>query len=114
MQLVFETSPLPRTVGRSRTDDRVIFLSVFFQAIHRIADKLVSGLPCLPHATDEVMMLGPVSYLDCIVYCVFLAPQLIWRVGIISTALCVLKALPFLRKRSISPLLCPGVCVSYR
>ncbi|KAK4155205.1 Alpha/Beta hydrolase protein [Chaetomidium leptoderma] len=41
------------------------------------------------------MNLGPVSYLDCIVFCVFLAPQLVWRVGFIETVLCVLQALPF-------------------
>ncbi|KAK4039918.1 monoterpene epsilon-lactone hydrolase, partial [Parachaetomium inaequale] len=40
--------------------------------------------------------LGPVSYLDCIVFCVFLAPQLVWQVGFFETAWCALQALPFL------------------
>jgi hypothetical protein len=43
------------------------------------------------------MNLGPVSYLDCIVFCVFLAPQLVWRVGFFDTVFCVLQALPFVR-----------------
>ncbi|KAK0718385.1 Alpha/Beta hydrolase protein [Lasiosphaeria miniovina] len=42
------------------------------------------------------MILGPVSYLDCIVFCILLAPQLIWRVGLFETLACVLRALPFL------------------
>lgn len=42
------------------------------------------------------MVLGPVSYLDCIVFCVFLAPQLLWQAGVLETTLCVLQALPFL------------------
>jgi len=42
------------------------------------------------------MLLGPVSYLDCAVFCVLLAPQLIWSVGLFDTLLCVLQASPFL------------------
>ena len=42
------------------------------------------------------MILGPVSYLDCIVFCVFLAPQLLIHVGILETAAVVLRCLPFL------------------
>lgn len=41
------------------------------------------------------MILGPVSYLDCIIFCIFLAPQLIWNVGLFPTIKCVLEALPF-------------------
>lgn len=41
------------------------------------------------------MILGPVSYIDCIVFCIFLAPQLIRHVGLIETIKCVLEALPF-------------------
>jgi len=44
------------------------------------------------------MNLGPVSYLDCIVFCLFLAPQLVWKVGLFPTVLCVLQALPFFCK----------------
>ncbi|KAK8138186.1 hypothetical protein PG984_001566 [Apiospora sp. TS-2023a] len=42
------------------------------------------------------MILGPVSYLDCIVFCVFLAPQLLIHVGPIETLAVVLRCLPFL------------------
>lgn len=42
------------------------------------------------------MILGPVSYLDCIVFCIFLAPQLILHVGLFETVLTVLQVLPFL------------------
>lgn len=41
------------------------------------------------------MRLGPVSYLDCLVFCMLLAPQLIWHVGLFSTGYCVLQMLPF-------------------
>ncbi|KAK4169526.1 Alpha/Beta hydrolase protein [Cladorrhinum sp. PSN259] len=46
-------------------------------------------------SNESGMLLGPVSYLDCIVFCIFLTPQLIWQVGIVETICCVLKALPF-------------------
>lgn len=42
------------------------------------------------------MILGPVSYLDCIVFCIFLAPQLILNVGLFETVITVLQVLPFL------------------
>lgn len=42
------------------------------------------------------MILGPVSYLDCIVFCIFLAPQLILNVGLFETVVTVLQVLPFL------------------
>ncbi|KAI1378325.1 alpha/beta-hydrolase [Hypoxylon crocopeplum] len=42
------------------------------------------------------MILGPVSYLDCLVFCVFLTPQLIIHVGLLETVLVVLQCLPFL------------------
>ncbi|KKY33306.1 putative alpha beta-hydrolase [Diaporthe ampelina] len=42
------------------------------------------------------MILGPVSYLDCIVFCTFLAPQLILNVGLFETVVTVLQVLPFL------------------
>ena len=44
------------------------------------------------------MLLGPVSYLDCFVFCLFLAPQLVWQVGFFETTYCVLQALPFFCK----------------
>lgn len=42
------------------------------------------------------MILGPISNLDCIVFCLLLAPQLIWNVGLLDTTVCVLQCLPFL------------------
>ncbi|KUJ19072.1 alpha/beta-hydrolase [Mollisia scopiformis] len=42
------------------------------------------------------MILGQVSWLDCFVFLIFLAPQLIWHVGFFPTLFCGLQALPFL------------------
>ncbi|KAI0383008.1 alpha/beta-hydrolase [Hypomontagnella monticulosa] len=42
------------------------------------------------------MILGPVSYLDCVAFCVFLTPQLLIHVGLLETVLVVLQCLPFL------------------
>ncbi|OTB06869.1 hypothetical protein M426DRAFT_318584 [Hypoxylon sp. CI-4A] len=42
------------------------------------------------------MILGPISYLDCVVFCVFLTPQLIIHVGLLETVLVVLRCVPFL------------------
>ncbi|KAG0647643.1 Meiotically up-regulated [Hyphodiscus hymeniophilus] len=42
------------------------------------------------------MILGQVSWLDCFVFLVFLAPQLIIQVGFFRTLVCGLQALPFL------------------
>ncbi|KAF7559975.1 hypothetical protein G7046_g4177 [Stylonectria norvegica] len=42
------------------------------------------------------MLLGPISLLDCLVFVVFLLPQLLWSVGIFQTVIVGLKALPFL------------------
>ncbi|KAI1450758.1 alpha/beta-hydrolase [Annulohypoxylon stygium] len=42
------------------------------------------------------MILGPISYLDCLVFCAFLTPQLIIHVGLFQTVWVVLKCLPFL------------------
>ena len=39
--------------------------------------------------------LPPVSYLDCAVFCLLLAPQLVWQAGLFSTVWCALRALPF-------------------
>ncbi|PNY27057.1 Uncharacterized protein TCAP_03007 [Tolypocladium capitatum] len=45
------------------------------------------------------MILGPVSLIDCLVYCIFLVPQLIRHVGLFRTIVVVLKTLPFLLLR---------------
>ncbi|PTB36427.1 hypothetical protein M441DRAFT_61905 [Trichoderma asperellum CBS 433.97] len=42
------------------------------------------------------MILGPVSLIDCLVFCFYLAPQLLHQAGFFPTALVVLKAIPFL------------------
>ncbi|KAL9947221.1 hypothetical protein D7B24_001898 [Verticillium nonalfalfae] len=42
------------------------------------------------------MILGPVSLIDCAVFCVFLAPQLILHIGLFRTIYFALRALPFL------------------
>ena len=44
------------------------------------------------------MNLGPVSYLDCVVFCICLAPQLLIHVGLFGTVGVVLRCLPFLCK----------------
>lgn len=41
------------------------------------------------------MILGQISYLDCLVFLIVLAPQLLLHVNIIELLICVLKALPF-------------------
>ncbi|RFU72022.1 hypothetical protein TARUN_10241 [Trichoderma arundinaceum] len=42
------------------------------------------------------MILGPVSLIDCLVFCIYLAPQLLRQAGFFPTAIVVLKAIPFL------------------
>ncbi|KAF9875510.1 arylacetamide deacetylase [Colletotrichum karsti] len=42
------------------------------------------------------MILGPVSLLDCLVFVIFLVPQLLWNVGFFQTVLVALKTCPFL------------------
>lgn len=46
------------------------------------------------------MNLGQISYLDCLVFLILLAPQLLVQVNILKLAFCVLSALPFFRKPS--------------
>ncbi|KAL8933177.1 MAG: hypothetical protein Q9216_006486 [Gyalolechia sp. 2 TL-2023] len=41
------------------------------------------------------MILGQISYLDCFIFLVFLAPQLLLHVNIFQLLACVLKAIPF-------------------
>ncbi|KAH6604221.1 hypothetical protein Trco_007667 [Trichoderma cornu-damae] len=42
------------------------------------------------------MILGPISLIDCLVFCIFLAPQLLRQAGFLPTAIVVIKAIPFL------------------
>jgi len=51
------------------------------------------------------MILGPVSYIDCVVFCILLVPALLLDVGLLDTIRCIIKALPFLREseNSTSP-----------
>lgn len=60
---------------------------------------------------------GPISLLDCVVYLFFLAPQLLIQVGLLDTLRCALPALPFLvfrmppqliRERYFMPACPPG------
>lgn len=46
------------------------------------------------------MILGQISYLDCLVFLFFLAPQLLLNANVFELIVCVLKALPFLSKSS--------------
>ncbi|KAK4692646.1 hypothetical protein P7C71_g4596, partial [Lecanoromycetidae sp. Uapishka_2] len=41
------------------------------------------------------MILGQISYLDCMVFVIFLAPQLLFNVNIFLLLFCFLRALPF-------------------
>lgn len=41
------------------------------------------------------MILDQISYLDCLVFLVFLAPQLLLRVNVVELLVCILQALPF-------------------
>lgn len=49
------------------------------------------------------MILGQIAWVDCIVFLVFLAPQLIIHVGFFRTAICGLTALPFLCLSCLQP-----------
>ena len=42
------------------------------------------------------MILGQISYLDCVIFLILLVPQLIIQVSILELLFCILKALPFL------------------
>ena len=44
------------------------------------------------------MILSQISYLDCLVFIIFLAPQLLLRVNLFELLVCVVKALPFFCK----------------
>ena len=44
------------------------------------------------------MILGQIAYVDCIVFLMFLVPQLLFRVNIIELLVVGLRALPFLCK----------------
>ncbi len=48
------------------------------------------------------MILGQISYLDCVVFLILLAPQLLFRVNIFELIVCVLQALPFFCKMAMS------------
>ncbi|KEY67178.1 hypothetical protein S7711_03038 [Stachybotrys chartarum IBT 7711] len=45
------------------------------------------------------MILGPVSLIDCLVFCLFLIPQLLLQAGLLETLRAGLPALPFLSSR---------------
>ena len=47
------------------------------------------------------MILGQISYLDCIFFLIFLAPQLLLRVNIFELLACIIQALPFFGKTTL-------------
>lgn len=49
------------------------------------------------------MLLGPVSLVDCLAFCVLATPQLIWHVGLFQTISALLPLLPFLGASRPSP-----------
>jgi hypothetical protein len=49
------------------------------------------------------MILSQISYLDCIVFLLFLTPQLIIHVGLFKTIFWVLGALPYIGELSLDP-----------
>lgn len=58
--------------------------------------KIVLSFVTAPARTVADMILGPVSLLDCLVFVIFLIPQLLYQAGLFSTVLVVVKVLPFL------------------
>lgn len=48
---------------------------------------------------EHTMILDQIAWLDCAAFLLFLAPQLLIHVGLFQTAICAIKALPFLRKQ---------------
>ncbi|CAK7220316.1 hypothetical protein SBRCBS47491_004146 [Sporothrix bragantina] len=55
--------------------------------------------PPRPPQPQPPALLPPVSLLDCVVFCVCLAPQLLLQAGPWATFACILRALPFLAFR---------------
>jgi len=56
------------------------------------------------------MILNQISYLDCLAFLVFLAPQLLIHVGILELAKCIFQALPFFCKNpTLSPPQIPNI-----
>lgn len=53
-----------------------------------------------PHLA--VMILGQIAWSDCVCFLIFLAPQLIFQIGLFQTLVVGIKALPFLRQFSMS------------
>jgi hypothetical protein len=68
---------------------------------NRTLGAVLQELLVLLHSLDGSpilvnMILGPVSLLDCLVFCCFLAPQLLIHVGFFETVGVLLRCLPFL------------------
>ena len=64
----------------------------------------IKRLGCEPIAyTASTMILGPISLIDCLVFVIFLIPQLLWRVGLFKTIITGIKALPFLGMSLTTP-----------
>lgn len=56
------------------------------------------SVPTKTTPTVATMILDQIAWSDCFVFLIFLAPQLVLRVGFINTVACILKALPHLRR----------------
>ena len=82
-----------KVLGTSHVIISTEYLSIFF-SYNDIASPLNSPKWALYAGS---MILGQISWLDCFVFLVFLAPQLIIHVGFFPTLFCGLRALPFLR-----------------
>lgn len=54
------------------------------------------------------MILGPISLIDCVVFVIFLIPQLLYQVGFLSSLLLVGKVLPFLSEMA-APVRCSNL-----
>lgn len=85
-QAVSTMFDLSQAIFESRVPDNLVCMPASFTSTVHIPGSLV-----IP-----TMILGQVSYLDCLVFLLFLAPQLFIQVGFWNTLACVLRALPFL------------------
>ena len=60
-----------------------------------LVDRAPGIASCCPRSFTFAMILGQISYLDCLVFLLFLAPQLLVKINIFQLVFCVISALPF-------------------
>lgn len=80
---------------------------------HESSSQLTFVSSFLLFQNPPSMILGQISYLDCIAFLVFLTPQLLIQVGLIRTATWLLGALPSLSEFACR-ILCPSVHIHSR